>query len=94
MFGLNSLNSLFCYNGPLWTIMDHNRVVLAIMEKSVFPDVIDLFHCVFVIGPFASPVSDFLFLDTPARMFSRRLLNQLSQVLNQNPTFNPEVTQD
>ena len=38
MFGLNSLNSLFCYNGPLWTIMDRNRVVLAIMEKSVFPD--------------------------------------------------------
>ena len=36
MFGLSSL---FCYNGPLWTIMDHNRVVLAIMEKSIFPDV-------------------------------------------------------
>jgi len=39
MFGLSSLSSLFCYNGSLWTIMDHNRVVLAIMEKSIFPDV-------------------------------------------------------
>ena len=39
MFGLSSL---FCYNGPLWTIMDHNRVVLAIMEKSIFSDVPEL----------------------------------------------------
>jgi len=41
MFGLNSLFCYNSYNGPLWTIMDHNGVVLAIMEKSIFPDGIE-----------------------------------------------------
>ena len=42
MFGLNSLFCYNSYNRPLWTIMDHNGVVLAIMEKSIFPDAISL----------------------------------------------------